>query len=287
MFDPKTNKFPYPEYTDQHYLHVKKNDGTVFDKNYPYIDNSKSFKFQRFWLMILIRTLVTLVTYVRLGLKVEGRKNLKKYKDVIKNGVVSCCNHVHLFDYLAIMAATNPIKTNVLVWAPNIRGENGKNMRLLGGIPIPENDVQATISYFNAIDKLLNKGGWLHIYPEGSMWEFYAPIRPFKKGAAYFACASNKPIIPLAFSYREPNWIRKHIFKQIATFTLHIGEPIYPDNSLEKYIKEEELTKRVHKAICELAGINPKDNIYEPIFNHSKRIDYYTSTYGVNYKGSH
>lgn len=30
-YDPKTNKFPYTELTDQHYLHVKKNNGLVFD----------------------------------------------------------------------------------------------------------------------------------------------------------------------------------------------------------------------------------------------------------------
>ena len=44
MYDPKTDKYPYPEQTDQHYLKVKKNDGTVFDKDYPYVDNSKPFK---------------------------------------------------------------------------------------------------------------------------------------------------------------------------------------------------------------------------------------------------
>ena len=38
-FDPKTNKFPYTELTDKHYLQVKKNNGLVFDENYPYIDN--------------------------------------------------------------------------------------------------------------------------------------------------------------------------------------------------------------------------------------------------------
>ena len=46
-FDPKVTKYPYTEYTDQHYLVVKKNDGTVFDKNYPYIDRSRRFLFKQ------------------------------------------------------------------------------------------------------------------------------------------------------------------------------------------------------------------------------------------------
>ena len=34
-FDPKTNKYPYPTYTAEHYLVVKKNRGIIFDDKYP------------------------------------------------------------------------------------------------------------------------------------------------------------------------------------------------------------------------------------------------------------
>ena len=119
------------------------------------------------------------------------------------------------------------------------------------------------------------------------MWEYYAPIRPFKRGATFFACAYNKPILPLAYSYRKPGWIRRKIFHQIACFTLNIGEPIYPNETLSIKEREVELNSRCHDAMCLLAGINPKENLYEALYNNSKRIDYYTTTYGVGYKGSH
>ena len=274
MFDPKTHKFPYTEYTDEHYLVVKKNNGLVFDKDYPYIDTSKSFLRKQKWFRVLLNTLVFPVTWITLGLKVKGKENLKKYKDVLDKGVVSVCNHVHLFDYLGIMSVIRPRHPYVLTWAPNVRGENGKNMRMVGCVPIPENDMQATVSYFNAIEKLLNDGGWLHVYSEGSMWDYYAPIRPFKKGPAYFACLHNKPILPMAYSYRKPTWIRK-IFGQPARFTLNIGEPIYPNLDLPKHEREADLTIRSHQAVCRLAGINPEENIYPPLFAKNKRIDYY------------
>ena len=94
MFDPKTNKYPYPEDTDRHYLNVKKNDGTVFDADYPYIDYSKGFLFKQKLVRLVLNVLVFPMTKIRLGLKVEGRENLKKYKDVLDQGVVSCSNHV-------------------------------------------------------------------------------------------------------------------------------------------------------------------------------------------------
>ena len=274
-FDPKTHKYPYPIFTDEHYLVIKKNDHFVFDKDYPFIDRSKGFLFKQFIIRILLRTIVFPMTKIKLGLKVVNKKNLKKYKGVINNGVISISNHVHLFDYLAIMSVIKPIKPYVLVWAPNVRGENKKLVRMVGGIPIPEEDIGATLSYLNHIHNLLDNGGWLHIYPEGSMWEYYMPIRPFKKGSAYIAVSNNKPIMPFGFSYRKAGFIRRKLFKQPAVFTLTVGEPLYPDESLDKHKKEEELMIRSHDEVCRLAGIDPKENIYPPIFNKTKRVDYY------------
>ena len=286
MFDPKTNKFPYPEETDQHYIKLKMDRGVVFDADYPYVDKSPLYKFKRFWFRIFLYSIVQPVVRIRLGLKVEGKENLKKHKDIIEKGVVSCCNHVHMWDFLGIVSALFPIKPYVLIWADNINGEWGKMMRLIGGIPIPESGAKATITYLKAVKNLINEGNWLHIYPEGSMWEYYKPIRPFKRGASFFAVQNDKPVLPMAYTFREPNFIRKYIFRQIATFTLHIGEPIFKDETLPKKEQEADLTKRSHAEVCKLAGINPKDNLYPAEFDQSKRVDYYTTKYGVGYKGS-
>ena len=274
MFDPKSTKYPYTEYTDQHYLVVKKNNGLVFDENYPYIDDSGKQKFIRWWTRVLLYILVFPLTIPYIGLKVKGRKNLKAYKNELKNGAITISNHIHLWDYISIMRALRPKKTRVIIWAPNVRGENGKMMRAVGGVPIPDDNVEGKAAFNKAIGKYLEDGGWLQIYAEGSMWEYYAPIRPFKTGAASLACRYDKPILPLGFSYRKPSWIRKHIFKQDAAITVTIGKPLFKDESLPEAEQRVDLTKRVHDAVCLLSGINPEDNIYPPIFDHNKRIDY-------------
>ncbi len=286
MFDPKTDKFPYPEQTDGHYLKLKMDRGIVFDGNYPFIDNSRAMRVKSRLFRLLVLSVVALVVRVRIGLKVEGRRHLKEHKDAIRGGVVSCCNHVHMWDYLAILSALTPVNPRVLIWAANINGEWGKAMRLVGGIPIPEESTRATRTYLRAVKQYLQDGGWLHIYAEGSMWEYYRPIRPFKSGVGYLACETDKPVMPMAFSYRRPGWIRRCIFGQSACLTLHIGEPIFPNADLSRRERVDDLTKRSHEAVCRLAGIEPKENIYGPIFNGDKRVDYYTTTYGVGYKGS-
>lgn len=286
MFDPKTNKFPYPELTDKHYLVVKKNRGIVFDENYPYVDTSKKYKRGHNAFRFLVRFIGYPIIAIRFALKVKGRKNLKKYKDVLKGGFVSICNHVNMCDYIPITSILGKYDLLYLSWGPNVNGENGKMIRNLGGIPIPDDNFHAKGVCFKQIVEHIKNGGAFHLYPEGSMWEFYQPIRPFKDGAAYFSLKSGKPILPLAYTYRENGWIRKHIFKSIAKFTLNIGEPIYPDLTLPFKEAEAKLTKDAHDAVCKLAGIEPSENIYEPIYNNSTRIDYYTTEYGVGYKKS-
>ena len=96
LFDPKTNKFPYPLYTDEHYLKVKKNDGTVFDEKYPYIDNSKSFKRSKFFFNIPYYGIAIPFALLRLGLKVKGRKNSEQTHSIFTLTLPTFeCNYSH------------------------------------------------------------------------------------------------------------------------------------------------------------------------------------------------
>ena len=272
MYNPHSTKYNYPEYTDQHYLVVKKNDGTVFDENYPYFNNSKGFRFKKWWVRVLLNLIIFPICPIYMGLKIKGRKNLKKYKEELSNGAITVSNHVHMWDYIAIMKALRPRHTHVLVWAKNVRGENGPLVKLVGGIPIPDNDLNGKVACNKAVEQYLKDGGWLQIYAEGSMWECYPYIRPFHKGAASLACRLDKPVLPIGFSFRKPSWIRKRIFKQEVVITLTVGTPLYKDESLPESEQRIDLTKRMHHAVCLLSDVDPKENPYEEIFNNSKKI---------------
>ena len=275
MFIPNTNnKYPYPEDTCAHYLEVKMNRGIKFNKEYPYVDYSKGFALKRFWVRLLLVLLVfPILSFFKMGIKIKGKKNLKANKELIKNGAISVANHIHMWDYICVMKALHGYKwPYLLAWDQNVNGESGPLVRMVGGIPIPLNDMEATVAFSKSIKKLLEDKNILHVYAEGSMWEYYAPIRPFKDGAAALAIKNNKPIIPMAFSYRKPSWIREHIFKQPAAITLNIGKPVSANPYLDKREQVEDLTIRLHQEICRLAGFNG-DNKYPPIYNNSKKID--------------
>jgi 1-acyl-sn-glycerol-3-phosphate acyltransferase len=204
-----------------------------------------------------IALIVIPVASIRLGLKVKGRKNLRKYKDVLKKGVVSCCNHVHMWDFIGLTHGVRFFKPKFLVWDKNIKGALGGTIRLLGGIPLPIDDISAQLVCTRAVKNHLNNGGWLHVYSEGSAWEYYKPIRPFKKGTASYAVMCNKPILPMAFTYRKPGFIRRCIFKQIALYTLNIGEPIYKNDNLSRSEQEIEQVKKGLRKIIHQKKFDP------------------------------
>jgi 1-acyl-sn-glycerol-3-phosphate acyltransferase len=106
-----------------------------------------------------------------------------------------------------------------------------------------------------AFDELHWQKKWFHAFPEVGKWDFYQPIRPFKKGVFTMAYRYNLPVIPMAFSYRPPTGIYKFFKKGYPLITLRIGEPILPDTSLPRKEAATLLRGQCHKKIVELAGI--------------------------------
>jgi len=283
-YDPMPTEYPFPEITDKHYLPMKELVDTVFDENYPYVDKSFGYRLKCALMRILTVTLAFPVMRIRTLLRVEGRENLKKHKKLLKKGVVSVVNHVFVWDFIGIMYAVRPFKPWIPVWETNMRGYARNLIRYNHGIPLPTESRRATAAFAHALDGLLSEDSqWVHFSAEGSMWEYYMPIRPFKKGAFTFAVRNNVPVLPLAYSYRKPKGLQK-IFWRRPLLTLSIGEPIFPNTELGKVAAADELARKAHAEVCRLAGINPEENIYEPVFNNSKRIDYYTTEYGAKKK---
>ena len=81
--------------------------------------------------------------------------------------------------------------------------------------------------------------------------------------------------MPLAVSYRKLTWIRKKFFRQKARITLNIGAPFFIDKSIaEPRAQKIDSLKRVHAVMAALAGLCEKENVYEAVYDNSKRIDY-------------
>ncbi|MDR3337406.1 MAG: 1-acyl-sn-glycerol-3-phosphate acyltransferase [Treponema sp.] len=246
----------YPEKFDAHMTELPAPDAAApgFDETYPFLDKSPSFRIKSALLYLGIFVLVFAVCPIRFGLKIEGRRMLKKNRALLRNGAMTASNHVLRWDFLMILQAVRFRRLYFPAWSRNLSGPDRTLIRLAGGIPVP--DSIHVIKYFNqAFDELHAKKKWIHVFPESSSWDYYQPIRPFKKGMFSMAYKYNIPIIPMAFSYRESRGLYKIFRKNYPLITLRMGEPILPDASLPRREATALLRTETHRKIVELAGI--------------------------------
>jgi 1-acyl-sn-glycerol-3-phosphate acyltransferase len=207
------------------------------------------------------------------GLRIYGRKNLKKHKKEFKNGAITVSNHVFMWDYLCVLKAIRPHISYFPAWKDNFQSGFQSFMRILGGMPIPEGDIHAMIAFKKGMDEVVQSKRWLHVFPEGSLWYFYPDIRPLKLTAFLYAAESGKPLIPISMSFRPRRGIRK-IFCKGPSVDLHIAEPMYADPNLPPREAANELRARVYRVMQEMNGIMPGD----PTYNEDQNIDNYIKT---------
>ncbi|GHT79370.1 hypothetical protein FACS1894130_07880 [Spirochaetia bacterium] len=252
----------YPEKPDEHMELLPKIYDTVFDEHYPYLDKTQGFKFYSALIHLGIYTLVQLVLPIRYCLRIEGRSILRKHRELFKNGAMTAANHVMRWDFLTVLLAVRYHRLYFPALASNINTADRGVIRAVGGIPVPADNIHAMRNFNLAFDELHEQKKWFHAFPEASSWDFYQPIRPFKKGVFTMAYKYNLPVIPMAFSYRPPTGIYRFFKKGYPLITLRIGEPLLPDQSLGRKEAVTLLREQCHKKICELAGIREGENPY-------------------------
>jgi 1-acyl-sn-glycerol-3-phosphate acyltransferase len=72
---------------------------------------------------------------------------------------------------------------------------------------------------FRHVDRCLEVGGAVAIFPEGNYGPAEGELLPFKKGFAHFAIKAKVPVVPVALSGTKDLWFRKRI-------RVVVGEPI-------------------------------------------------------------
>ena len=267
--------YVYPNRSDEHMISVKHLRDTHFDENYNYYDKSFFNKFKRFILSIALYVVGFLVCTIRHGLKIEGRKKLKEHKELLKNGAITICNHVLMWDYLCVLKAIRPKLEYLIAWKTNYEGPNGPLIQWVGGIPVPTDNMRAMAKFQKAIYQVLEDKKWLHVFPEGSMWYYYPDIRPLKPAVFKFAVRANKPIVPMAITFRERKGLWKLLGKNPLA-TLRIGDPLIPDKSLSEMDAIDKLHKEAYHIMQGLVDVHPGD----PTYNEDQNIDNYRKTYG-------
>lgn len=229
---------------DEHILHLWEPLKFEIDEDFKFVNDNPIFLLFSDLLYIIVFPILWIFNKLTTNFKVYGRKNLTK----VKGGKITVSNHVHVMDCTMTGTVIFPHKTYFLSLKSNFNiPVVNIIIRLLNAIPIPD-DLENKKRFYSSIDKLLQEGKTLHIYPEGALWPYYTGLRNFKNGAFKFAVDNNVPIVPMVYTFTEPTGIRKLVRKK-PFVNLHILEPIYPDFNISKDIAIHKLKEDVFQAM--------------------------------------
>lgn len=152
----------------------------------------------------------------------------------LEGGAIVTCNHFNPFDtfamHLVFEAAEKRKKSLYRVIREgnytSFPGFYGYLMRNFYTLPLSSN--RETMKQFvRATRTLLEKGQYVLVYPEQSMWWNYRKPKPLQKGAYSMAARSNVPVLPCFITMQDSDVMGGDGFP-VQEYTVHIGAPIYP-----------------------------------------------------------
>lgn len=167
--------------------------------------------------------------------EINGIDNLQK----VETGAMITCNHFNPFDSFSIeeVFRTSGKSKNKKLYKviregnyTNFPGLYGFFFRNCDTLPLSSN-TQTMIEFMKAVDTILQRGDFILIYPEQSLWWNYRKPKPLKSGAFRLAARNNVPVIPIFITMEDTNMIGEDGFP-VQQYIINIEEPIYPDEKL-------------------------------------------------------
>jgi 1-acyl-sn-glycerol-3-phosphate acyltransferase len=165
----------------------------------------------------LIKFTCSPILHALFRIEVDGRANIPTDRNY-----VLIANHLNWLDSFAILAEfpTEPRvhflgDTTILVTR---RFQWAMVKSVAGFIPVNRNLHPDTV-LFDHVNKCLQRGGVVALYPEGNYGRAEGELLPFKRGFAHFAIDNGVPVLPVALSGMKDLWLRK-------TVRMIIGAPI-------------------------------------------------------------
>ncbi|MBE5939241.1 MAG: hypothetical protein E7266_02490 [Lachnospiraceae bacterium] len=191
---------------------------------------------------------------------IKDIKGIENYQN-LKTGAIITCNHFSPLDSFAMHITYKKanhsrnrrfyriIKEGNYTGFP---GFYGLLMRNCDTLPLSSNKTTMK-KFMKAVDKLLQKGNFVLIYPEQSMWWNYRKPKPIKKGGFIFAVNNNVPVLPCFITMEDSQYKDGEGFP-VQKYTIHVSAPIYPDknktraeNIKEMMEKHTEVWKNIYE----------------------------------------
>lgn len=150
---------------------------------------------------------------------VEGRENIPRPRS---GNYVVVANHLNWLDEFALLYLF-PVEPRLHFLAdPTLlvtRRLQWWLVRATGGYVPVVRERRGDRVLFRHVDRCLEVGGAVAIFPEGNYGPKEGELMPFRKGFAHFAIKAGVPVVPVALSGTQDLWLGKRI-------KVVVGKPI-------------------------------------------------------------
>ena len=141
--------------------------------------------------------------------QVEGRENIQR-----TGNYIVIANHLNWLDEFAVLLLF-PVEPRLHFLAnPTLlvtRKFQWWLIRTTGGYVPVIRERHGDPALFQHVDRCLEVGGAVAIFPEADYGPREGDLMPFKKGFAHFAIKAGVPVVPVALSGTKDLWFRKRI----------------------------------------------------------------------------
>lgn len=168
---------------------------------------------------------------------IKGIENLKN----LETGAMITCNHFNPFDSFSIeevFRTAGKSKKHKLYKViregnyTNFPGLYGFFFRNCDTLPLSSNK-RTMVEFVKAVDTILQRGDYILIYPEQSLWWNYKKPKPLKNGAFKLASRNNVPVLPIFITMEDSDFLGEDGFP-VQEYIINIKPPIYPDENLSQ-----------------------------------------------------
>lgn len=196
----------------------------------------------------------------------------------METGAIITCNHFNPFDSFSIEEVyrlSGQMKNKKLYKViregnyTNFPGLYGFFFRNCDTLPLSSN-TKTMVEFMKAVDTILQRGDFVLIYPEQSLWWNYRKPKPLKNGAYRMAARNNVPVIPVFITMEDSDIIGDDGFP-VQQYIINIEEPIYPD---------EKLTHKENTQIMKDKNFEVWKKVYEDFYKIP--LEYTTENKDIN-----
>ncbi len=234
----------YDNELEDEFSGIKRNTITV-DENYRYSHG-------RLWNVaawVLYHIIMTPVAFIymkfRFCMRIEGKDKLRGLRD---GGAGRCRsaffygNHTHVpGDGYIPTCISFPHKAVILAHPDNVSLYGTKNiMEMLGAFPIP-NRLGGMKNFLGELERYVDRGHPIFIYPEAHIWYYYTRIRPFNESAFRYPVIYDRQVYSFTITYQ------KHHFR--TKITIYIDGPFSPDTTINPRQAAVKLRNQVYEAM--------------------------------------